>query len=102
MGTFHGRRNTRSRILKRSIIISGHKTSISLEDEFWDGLREIAAQQGVTMSTIVSTLDSDRQHLNLSSMIRLFVLDHYRAQANLRRSVEDPNKKGYPVRSRRP
>jgi len=99
MGTFHGRRNTRSRILKRSIIISGHKTSISLEDEFWDGLREIAAQQGVTMSTLVTTLDTNRQHLNLSSMIRLFVLDHYRAQADARRSV---NEKGHPVRSGRP
>jgi predicted DNA-binding ribbon-helix-helix protein len=71
----------KSRILKRSINISGRKTSISLENEFWDALREIAAQRGATMSALVSTLDTNRQHLNLSSMIRLFVLDHYRAQA---------------------
>jgi predicted DNA-binding ribbon-helix-helix protein len=70
-----------SRVLKRSIVIAGHKTSISLEDEFWNALREIAAQQGTSMSALVSTLDSDRQHQNLSSTIRLFVLDHYRAQA---------------------
>jgi predicted DNA-binding ribbon-helix-helix protein len=92
----------KSRVLKRSIIISGRKTSISLEDEFWDGLREIAALQGVTMSTLVSTIDTNLQHQNLSSAIRLFVLDHYRAQANPRRSVEGPNEKGHPVRSGRP
>jgi predicted DNA-binding ribbon-helix-helix protein len=92
----------KSRVLKRSIIISGRKTSISLEDEFWDGLREIAAQQGVTMSTLVSTIDTNLQHQNLSSAIRLFVLDHYRAQANPRRSVEGPNEKGHPVRFGRP
>jgi predicted DNA-binding ribbon-helix-helix protein len=100
MGMFHGRRNTR--VLKRSIIISGRKTSISLEDEFWEGLREIAAQQGTTMSALASTIDTNLQHQNLSSVIRLFVLDHYRAQANPRRSVEGPNEKGHPVRSGRP
>jgi predicted DNA-binding ribbon-helix-helix protein len=95
-------RTQKSRVLKRSIFISGRKTSISLEDEFWEALREIAAQQGVTMSTLVSTIDTNRQHPNLSSMIRLFVLDHYRTQADPRRSVEDPNEKGNPVRSGRP
>jgi predicted DNA-binding ribbon-helix-helix protein len=92
----------KSRVLKRSIIISGRKTSISIEDEFWDGFREIAAQQGVTMSTLASTIYTNLQHLNLSSAIRLFVLEHYRAQADPRRSVEDPNEKGHPVGSGRP
>jgi predicted DNA-binding ribbon-helix-helix protein len=92
----------KSRVLKRSIVISGRKTSISLEDEFWDALREISAQQGATMSALVSTIDTNLQHLNLSSAIRLFVLDHYRAQADPRRSVEDLNEKGHPVRSGRP
>jgi predicted DNA-binding ribbon-helix-helix protein len=91
----------KSRVLKRSIVISGRNTSMSLEDEFWDALREIAAQQGTSMSALVSTLDSDRQHQNLSSTIRLFVLDHYRAQADAGQSVED-NEKGHPVRSGRP
>ena len=92
----------KSRVKKRSIAIAGHKTSISLENEFWDALREIAAQQGATMSALVSTLDSDRQHPNLSSAIRLFVLDHYRTQADARGSAEGPNEKGHPVRSGRP
>jgi predicted DNA-binding ribbon-helix-helix protein len=93
----------KSRVKKRSIVIAGHKTSMSLENEFWDALREIAAQQGATMSALVSTIDTNRQHQNLSSMIRLFVLDHYRAQADPRRSAEGPsNEKGHPVRSERP
>jgi predicted DNA-binding ribbon-helix-helix protein len=92
-----------SRVLKRSIVISGRNTSVSLEDEFWDALREIATQQGATMSALVSTLDSDRQHQNLCSMIRLFVLDHYRAQADPRRSAEGlSNEKDHPVRFERP
>jgi predicted DNA-binding ribbon-helix-helix protein len=77
----------RSRILKRSIIVSGRNTSITLEDDFWDALREIAAQQGTTTAALVSTIDTNLQHLNLSSAIRLFVLDHYRAQADPRRSA---------------
>ena len=92
----------KSRVFKRSVVIGGHKTSISLEDAFWDALREIATQQGVTMSALVSTIDSDRQHNNLSSAIRLFVLDHYRALADAHRSAEGPNEKGHPVRSGRP
>jgi predicted DNA-binding ribbon-helix-helix protein len=89
----------KSRILKRSIIISGRNTSITLEDEFWE--REIAAQQETSMSALVSTVDTNRQHINLSSMIRLFVLDHYRAQADAGQ-VEAPDEKGHPVRSGRP
>jgi predicted DNA-binding ribbon-helix-helix protein len=74
----------KSRVLKRSVIIAGHKTSISLEDAFWNALREIATAQGVTLSILVSTIDSDRQHTNLSSAIRVFVLNHYRTLAERR------------------
>jgi predicted DNA-binding ribbon-helix-helix protein len=74
----------KSRVLKRTIVIAGHKTSISLEDAFSNALREIATARGVTMSTLVSTIDSDRQHTNLSSAIRLFVFEHYRALAERR------------------
>jgi len=74
----------KSRVLKRSIVVAGHKTSISLEDAFWDALREIATERRVTTATIVSSIDSDRQHNNLSSAIRLFVLAHYRALAERR------------------
>jgi predicted DNA-binding ribbon-helix-helix protein len=53
---------------------------VSLEDAFWKGLKEIAGARDVTLSDLVSTIDSDRRHGNLSSAIRLFVLDFYRAQ----------------------
>lgn len=69
----------KSQVVKRSIVIAGHKTSVSLEDAFWKGLKEIAGSREVTLSDLVSSIDSERQHGNLSSAIRLFVLDHYRA-----------------------
>ena len=67
-------------VVKRSIVIAGHKTSVSLEDAFWKGLKEIAGERDMTLSELVASIDSDRQHGNLSSGIRLFVLDHYRSQ----------------------
>jgi predicted DNA-binding ribbon-helix-helix protein len=70
----------KSPVVKRSIVIAGHKTSVSLEDAFWKGLKEIAAERNLTLSELVASIDSDRQHGNLSSGIRLFVLDHYRSQ----------------------
>ncbi len=70
----------KSPVVKRSIVIAGHKTSVSLEDAFWKGLKEIAGGRDVTLSDLVSTIDSERRHGNLSSAIRLFVLDYYRAQ----------------------
>ena len=70
----------KSPVVKRSIVIAGHKTSVSLEVAFWKGLKEIAAERNVTLSELVASIDSDRQHGNLSSGIRLFVLDHYRSQ----------------------
>jgi predicted DNA-binding ribbon-helix-helix protein len=65
----------KSLVIKRSIVIGGHKTSVSLEDAFWRGLKEIARTQQVTLSTIVSQIDTRRSQGNLSSAIRLFVLD---------------------------
>jgi predicted DNA-binding ribbon-helix-helix protein len=70
----------KSPVVKRSIVIAGHKTSVSLEDAFWKCLKEIAGHRDVTLSDLVASIDSDRQHGNLSSAIRLFVLDHYRTQ----------------------
>ena len=52
-----------------------------VEDAFWKGLKEIAAMRNIPLSDLVSTIDNERQHGNLSSAIRLFVLDHYRTQA---------------------
>ena len=68
----------KSPVVKRSIVIAGHKTSVSLEDAFWQGLKEIAGARGITLSDLVASIDSDRHHGNLSSAIRLFVLNHYR------------------------
>ena len=70
----------KSPVVKRSIVIAGHKTSVSLEDAFWKGLKEIADGHELTLSELVAAIDTDRRHGNLSSAIRLFVLDHYRAQ----------------------
>ena len=67
-----------SQVLKRSINIAGHKTSVSLEDAFWGALREIAATRKIRLSDLVSTIDNERQHGNLSSAIRLFILEYYR------------------------
>jgi predicted DNA-binding ribbon-helix-helix protein len=71
----------KSPVIKRSIVVAGHKTSVSLEDAFWKSLKEIAGLRDITLSDLVATIDSDRHHGNLSSAIRLFVLDHYRSQA---------------------
>jgi predicted DNA-binding ribbon-helix-helix protein len=68
----------KSPVVKRSIVIGGHKTSVSLEDAFWGGLKEIASGRRLTLSKLVDAIDSERQHGNLSSALRLFVLDHYR------------------------
>jgi len=71
----------KSPVVKRSIVVAGHKTSVSLEDAFWRGLKDIASTRGMTLSDMVAAIDSRRQHGNLSSAIRLFVLDHYRNQS---------------------
>ena len=70
-----------SPIVKRSIVIGGHKTSVSLENAFWQGLKEIASGQHITLSDMVAGIDRSRQQSNLSSAIRLFVLDRLRTPA---------------------
>lgn len=70
----------KSPVVKRSIVIASHKTSVSLEDAFWTGLKDIATGRSMTLSELVAAIDSERRHGNLSSAIRLFVLDHYRSQ----------------------
>ena len=79
----------KSPVVKRSIVIAGHKTSVSLEDAFWAGLKEIAAKRDLTLSDMVAAIDQDRRHGNLSSAIRLFVLDHYRAKTNGHAEISD-------------
>ena len=73
----------KSLILKRSVAVDGHITSVSLEDPFWSALKEIADAQHETLSNIVTEIDRTRQRgSNLSSAIRLFVLDWMRLGDN--------------------
>ena len=73
-------RSLKSSVTKRSVVIAGQKTSVSLEEEFWNSLKEIASERGMTPAALVAAIDGERQHANLSSAIRLFVLSFYRDQ----------------------
>jgi predicted DNA-binding ribbon-helix-helix protein len=76
--------------VKRSIVVAGHKTSVTLEDAFWNGLKEIASGRNITLSDLVTAVDSERRQGNLSSAIRLFVLDFYRNQlAHIKKNGRD-------------
>lgn len=66
---------------KRSLTIAGHRTSVSLEEPFWDALKEIAASEGLTVAALIATIDTGREAVNLSSALRLHVLAHYRRRA---------------------
>jgi predicted DNA-binding ribbon-helix-helix protein len=67
--------------VKRSIVVAGHKTSVSLEEAFWNGMKEICRLRSMTLSELVREIDSNRQQGNLSSAIRLFVLDYFKNHA---------------------
>jgi predicted DNA-binding ribbon-helix-helix protein len=69
----------KSPVVKRSIVVRGHKTSVSLEEAFWNSMKEISRERSVT--ELVGEIDTNRQQGNLSSAIRLFVLDHFRTLA---------------------
>jgi predicted DNA-binding ribbon-helix-helix protein len=88
-----------SAVIKRSIVIAGHKTSVSLEDAFWKALKEIANTRELTLSDMVAEIDTDRRHGNLSSAIRLFVLDYYRARAAEQRKTKSGSHGGTGARS---
>jgi predicted DNA-binding ribbon-helix-helix protein len=68
----------KSSVVKRSIVVAGHKTSVSLEEGFWNGMKEISGERNMTVSELVGEIDRNRQHGNLSSAIRIFVLEHYK------------------------
>jgi predicted DNA-binding ribbon-helix-helix protein len=72
----------KSSVIKRSVVIAGHKTSVSLEDAFWRTFKKIADRRHMTLSELAEKIDTDRQGFNLSSAIRLFVLDFYRDQVS--------------------
>lgn len=70
----------KSLMIKRSVVVNGHKTSVSLEEAFWSALKEIAGGRNMAISQLVTEIDVNRQQCNVSSAIRLFVLDHYRSR----------------------
>jgi predicted DNA-binding ribbon-helix-helix protein len=72
----------KSAVVKRSVVIGGHKTSVSLEDEFWTQLREIAGAKQATVSQLLAQIDERRDSPNLSSAIRVYVLEHFRNSAD--------------------
>jgi predicted DNA-binding ribbon-helix-helix protein len=77
---FKGGVVVKSLVVKRSVILAGHKTSVSLEDAFWNALKEIARRRLITLRDLIGTIDSQRQQRNLSSALRVFVLEFYRSQ----------------------
>lgn len=88
----------KSPVVKRSIVIASHKTSVSLEDAFWTALKEIAGQRNITLSDLVAAIDGERRHGNLSSAIRIFVLDHFRALSDSGRSLRTDKREGVGAR----
>jgi len=65
-------------VVKRSIAIAGHRTSISLEEPFWEELRRIAARRGIAVAALVAEIDEGRAGENLSSALRVHVLEDLR------------------------
>jgi predicted DNA-binding ribbon-helix-helix protein len=90
----------KSPVVKRSIVIAGHKTSVSLEDAFWTSLKEIAVVRELTLSDLVATVDTERVHGNLSSAIRLFVLEYYRAQGDDERTARSEAREAASIHAR--
>ena len=71
----------KSTIVKRSIVLFGTQDGVSLEDAFWRGLKDIATTRRTTLSDLMGSIDAGRQQGNLSSALRLFVLNHYQRRA---------------------
>lgn len=75
--------NRNVNVPKRSVVLSGHKTSVSLEEDFWKSLKEIAASRDTTVLALVNEIDRSGDHANLSSAIRVYVLNYFRTQLGL-------------------
>jgi len=80
----------KSAVTKRSVVIGGHKTSVSLEEPFWSEVRAIAEAEQITVSNLLRRIDRERSNANLSSAIRVYVLEHVREKVRrMRRDLED-------------
>jgi predicted DNA-binding ribbon-helix-helix protein len=71
---------TKSLVVKRTMVVAGRKTSIGLEEPFWEPLRDIAKERGTTLTGLIRVIDRDRSGPNLSSALRVFVVEHYQNQ----------------------
>jgi predicted DNA-binding ribbon-helix-helix protein len=71
---------TKSPVVKRSVRIDGRNTSVSLEDQFWEALKEIAKERGMALQDLVAAIKAERRKGGLSSAIRVFVIEHYGAR----------------------
>jgi predicted DNA-binding ribbon-helix-helix protein len=87
----------KSAIAKRSIVLNQHKTSISLEDDFWNCLREIADERKMKLTTLLLAIDKERNNANLSSAIRVFVFNEMRSQATAQAARADGNAGSWPL-----
>ena len=95
------KRSARVTAVKRSVNVDGHRTSLSLENEFWDGLREVARHKNLTVSALVATIASGRDRNNLSSAVRVFVLNHFRTLGGQKLLLNEPGR-DTPIASRGP
>jgi len=75
----------RASVAKRSVVIGGHKTSVSLEEPFWQAVREITDSRNITVSELLREIDRERRDANLSSAVRVFVLEYARQRAEAAR-----------------
>jgi predicted DNA-binding ribbon-helix-helix protein len=72
----------KSLVMKRGVVVRGIRTSATLEQAFWDGLREIANERGATVTDLIAHIEENRECPNMSSAIRLFVLSHFRDRSS--------------------
>jgi predicted DNA-binding ribbon-helix-helix protein len=70
----------KSLILRHSITVDGQRTSISLEEAFWSALKHIAHERRESLQHLITSINTDRQSTNLSSVLRVFILEYYRDQ----------------------
>ena len=87
----------KSLVIKRSVIIDGRKTSISLEDEFWMSLRKIADERGETLTQLMTGIDARRKAANLSSCLRIFVLEFYKDQFDRQARISEQSRIAAPI-----
>jgi predicted DNA-binding ribbon-helix-helix protein len=81
-----GRQLSTSSVKKRSVAVGNRKTSISLENEFWEAINHIAQLRQMSLGNIVGLIEKGHREANLSSAIRVFVLEYYRSQSDAERS----------------